>query len=144
MVTAILNLTIITLKIVFLIFSRVIKFKQEEYEIFLERLQTIKKVLDKIVENQLEHINEQDWLSNIDWANRERYNAYKNISTSLIEHGYGIIEFRNQQLMAMGMRVKALEQKVVEVLASTMNKENKAITIAKILVEEYKDDGKHS
>ena len=119
--------------------TRIIKFKQEEYEIFVRRLETIKEVLNKIVENKLDVINEDDWLANLEWEQRRRYETYKTISESLLYKGMGIEEFKSQAMMAMGGRVKQLEIQIINILASTIDIEEKAIKISKILVEDYTD-----
>ena len=135
MAGTILELVLISLKLVYAIIGSIIKWNVEERNRFEERMRTISNLLKEAVENKDESLNEADYLSNLEWEKKEKYKTYKMKSKEVLSFGYGITELEAVTDMGMGIRVANHKTVIIELLQRNLSVEEKAQWIAKDLVE---------
>jgi len=135
MATAILELIVIVLKLVLYIINVWLGWKMEERQRFEERMKNLTDLLKKAVENKEESINEEDFLSNLEWEVQERYKNYKDACFQSLSSGKGIEELKKQEILGMNLRIAQKEESVVEILVKDIKIEEKSKRIAKLLVE---------
>jgi len=135
MATTILELIVIALKLVYTIVGSIIKWKVEERNRFEERMKTISKLLKDAVENKDESLNEEDYISNLEWEKQVRYKTYKQKSIEVLSVGKGITELEAVTDMGMGLGISNNREAVVQILLKNLAVEEKAQWIAKELLE---------
>jgi len=135
MASTILELIVISLKLVYTIVGSIIKWKVEERNRFEERMKTIANLLKEAVDNKDESLNEEDYLSNLEWEKQERYKTYKQNTIDVLTLGGGINDLIAITSMGMGLRVTNRKDSVVQILLKNLVLEEKAQWIAKDLLE---------
>jgi len=135
MASTILELIVIALKLVYTIVGSIIKWKVEERNRFEERMKTISKLLKDAVENKDESLNEDDYLSNLEWEKKERYKTYKLKSIEVLTLGGGINELEAITSMGMGVAVANKKIVIIELLQRNLSVEEKGQWIAKNLLD---------
>jgi len=128
------ELIVIVLKLVYTIVTSIISWNVEERNRFQERMKVISKLLKDAVDNKDESLNEEDYLSNLEWEKQERYKVYKQHSLAILNQGGGISDFYNISELGMGLRVKDKKEIIVTILLRNLNIEEKSQWIAKELV----------
>jgi len=131
MSSAILELITTALKLVFTIVTQVMKWNAEERSRFEERMRTISSLLKEAVENKDESLNEEDYLSNLEWEKQQRYLAYKTQALTILNQGGGINELSVASTMGMGLAVVKNKDAVISVLLKNLDVEEKSKWIAK-------------
>lgn len=99
-----------------------------------ERLQTVIKALQDMIDNKADIVNEDNFLNQLEWEKKERYAAYKPAILSILSQGRGIEEMKKEISMAMNLRVIAHEKEIIALLQDINTPEEKAVKIAKLLV----------
>jgi len=135
MAATILELIVIALKLVYTIVGSIIKWKVEERNRFEERMRTISKLLKDAVENKDEALNEEDYLSNLEWEKQQRYQTYKRRSIEIISLGGGVNDLIAVTEMGMGLRITVKKEEVIEILLKNLGVEEKAQLIAKDILD---------
>jgi len=135
MATTILELIVIALKLVYTIVGSIIKWKVEERNRFEERMKTIATLLKEAVDNKDESLNEEDYLSNLEWEKQERYKTYKQNTLEVLTQGGGINELAGITAMGMGLRVTNKKEDVIKILLKNLAIEEKAQWVAKDILE---------
>lgn len=133
--TTILEIVLILLKIVYQVMMLYIKWSVEERRRFEERIKIVKDVLEETIKNREEVLDENDYLSNLEWEQKERYSFYKTASLNILNAGGGITELKAVETMGMHLRVQASSDKIVAILVLDILVDEKAALIAKTLVE---------
>ncbi len=133
MTATILELVVTSLKLVYSIISSIIKWNLEERNRFEERIKNISKLLKEAIENKDESLNEEAYLSNLEWEKKERYNVYKQESLGVLTKGGGISDLESVVTMAMGLKVKEKREGVISILLKNLDIEEKSKWIAKEL-----------
>jgi len=133
MAGTILELIVVSLKLVYTIIGSVIKWKVEERNRFEKRMRTITQLLKEAVDNKEESLNEEDYLSNLEWEKKEKYKTYKNNSVEILRSGGGINELLKVTTMGMGLRVEQCKEEIISFLQKNLSLEDKAKWIAKTL-----------
>jgi len=135
MASTILELIVIALKLVYTIVGSIIKWKVEERDRFEERMKTIANLLKEAVDNKDESLNEEDYLSNLEWEKQERYKTYKQNTLVVLNLGGGINELMIIPSMGMGLRVTNKKEAVIQILLKNLGIEEKAQWVAKDIIE---------
>ena len=133
------ELITVVLKIFLTIAKAFLAFNKEEKERFEERMKTLSGILKESINDQSESINENDYLSNLEWEKQERYKKYKKAALEVLMKGGGILELSSDDMeivMGMNGRVVSKREKVIEILTKNLSLEEKSKSIAACLVEE--------
>ena len=134
MATAILELIVISLKLVYSIVTSILAWNLEERNRFEERMRTVTQLLKDAVDNKEESLNEEDYLSNLEWEKKERYKTYKQASLEVLTLGGGINDLEAVTFMGMGVAVANKKTVVIGLLLRNISVEEKAQCIAKCLL----------
>lgn len=134
MASTVLELIVISLKLVYTIITSIINWNLEERNRFEERMKTVSNLLKEAISNKEESLNEASYLSNLEWEKKERYNSYKQSSISVLMVGGGLYDLSNVITMGMGLRVQQKKDIVVNILLKDTNIEEKSKWIAKELL----------
>lgn len=134
MTGTILELVLVSLKLVYAIITSIMKWKIEERNRFEERMRTISGLLKEAVDNKDESLNEADYLSNLEWEKQERYKTYKNKSAEVLTAGGGISDLSSITDMGMGLRVNNKRVEVIAILLKNLELEEKSKWIAKEII----------
>lgn len=135
MATAILELIVISLKLVYSIVTSILAWNLEERNRFEERMRTVTQLLKNAVDNKEESLNEEDYLSNLEWEKKERYKTYKLKSLEVLTLGGGINELETVMSMGMGVAIANNKTAIIELLLRNISVEEKAQWIAKCLLD---------
>jgi len=133
--STILELIVISLKLVYTMVGSIIKWKVEERDRFEKRMKTIATLLKEAVDNKDESLNEEDYLSNLEWEKKERYKTYKQQTLDTLALGGGINDLSAVTLMGMGLRVVNKKELIISILLKNLEIEEKAQWVAKELLE---------
>lgn len=121
----------IVLNIVFIFIRRWLTRDLEQRRLLRERLDTLRDLLKKAYSDDSEVINEDDFLSNIDWETRQRYEAYReDILNALLEEK-NIHDLKKITKMGLGNRIQMRYIQVGNILDLEESAEIKAHLIAK-------------
>ena len=134
MAETILELVLISLKLVYSIITSITSWNVEERNRFEERMRTISKLLKEAIENKDEALNEESYLSNLEWEKKERYNSYKNSTLIILKKAGGITDLLTVTTMGMGLRVQIKKDIVIQILLKNLDAEEKSKWVAKELV----------
>lgn len=135
MTTAILEIVVLGLKLIFMLINGIIKYNAEEQRRFEERLKTLSDALKRAIENKEESLNEEAYLSNLDWEKKQRYQVYKINFVNVIKDGGGLAELSAVTAMAMGTKVTLKKESVLEILIKDVSVDDKSKLFAKLLAE---------
>lgn len=135
MAAVILEIVVLALKLVFLLISGVMKYNAEEQRRFEERLKTLSQALKEAIENKEESLNEDAYLSNLEWEKKQRYTTYKAKFVEVLSAGGGIAELSSVAVMAMGSKVIQNKPAVLGILLKDLSVEDKSKFFAKLLTE---------
>jgi hypothetical protein len=135
MLTIVLKLALEFFKVFWLILKMVKGFKQEEFEIFKERVETVTKILNNSFESNSEVVNEHDFISILEKEQKIRYEKYKAIAKTCLLSATGINEMEKLTAMGFGARVTAFKTHILDILRGNDTIDNKSIKIAKKLLE---------
>lgn len=123
-------------KLIFMLLRGVIKRgNAEELKRFEERLRTLSTALKEAVSNKEESLNEEAYLSNLEWEKKQRYTAYKAKFLEIVKAGGGYVELSSVSSMAMGTKVSQKKDAIIEILSKDMPVEDKSKIFAKLLAE---------
>ena len=135
MASSILELIVISLKLVYTIIHAIIKWNLEERLRFEERIKTVSMLLKEAVENKDESLNEDSYLSNLEWEMKQRYETYKEKSLEILRQGGGIVELENVSDMGMGLRIQDKKENIIQILLKNLDIVEKSKWIAKEIIE---------
>jgi len=135
MATAILELIVVVLKISFSIFQSIMAWKEEERQRFEDRIRNLSTILKEAIVNKDEVLNEQDYLSNLEWEQQERYKTYKQACVEVLSAGGGINELNLRNIMGMNLRIAEKIKETIAILVRDLTIEDKSKLIAKLLLE---------
>jgi len=133
MTSLILEIVIQGLKLLALIITSIIKYNAEEQARFEARIKVVSTALKAAIENKDESLNEEAYLANLAWEQKTRYQTYKTQTYNILTAGGGLSELSSVVTMAMGIRVTANKDKVIEILVKDLNIEEKSKLIASML-----------
>jgi hypothetical protein len=135
MAASILEIVILGLKLIFMLLNGIMKYNAEEQKRFEDRLKTLSSALKAAVDNREESLNEEAYLSNLEWEKKQRYTAYKAKFLEVVKAGGGYVELSLASTMAMGTKVSQKKDAVIEILNKDMSVEDKSKLFAKLLAE---------
>lgn len=135
MTTAILEIVVLGLKLIFMLISGIMKYNAEEQKRFEERIKTLSSALKAAIENKDESLNEETYLSNLEWEKKQRYQTYKTKFLEVLRIGGGIVELCNASNMAMGTKVMQRKEEVIGILLKDLAVEEKSKLFAKLITE---------
>ena len=135
MAASILEIIAVILKIVYSIFAASIAWKEEERQRFEDRIKNLTTILKEAIVNKEEVLNEQDYLSNLEWEKQERYKAYKQICVEVLSSGGGINELTQKDTLGMNLRISEKVKETIAILVQDLNVEDKSKLIAKMLTD---------
>jgi len=130
------ELITVVLKIFFTFMKAYMAWNKEERERFEERMKNLSGVLKEAINDQSESMNEEAYLSNLEWEKKQRYEAYKKSLAPMLARGAGyesLISIKGN--MGLSQRIIANEPKVVEILVKSVSVDEKCKLIASLLVE---------
>ena len=123
------------LKIFLTFFQKWLAWKADERLKFEERMRNMANILKEASGDSSEAINEEDYLANLNWELKKRYDLYKKETFKILMEGGGIIELKSVISMGMGKRIEERSDKVIEILRNDKSLNVKARMISKILIE---------
>lgn len=135
MASTILELIVISLKLVYSIVTSILKWNLEERNRFEERMKTISKLLKDAIDNKDESLNEVAYLSNLAWEKKERYNCYKQNTVDILKKAGGISDLLGVSTMGMGLRVQSKKDTIILILIKNLDIDEKSKWVAKELTE---------
>ena len=135
MTATILEIISSCLKLLYMIASSWMAWKEEERNRFIERMKTISGLLKEAVINKEETLNEDAYLSNLEWEKQERYKVYRDQSLRVILAGDGLSELLKVTISAMNLRVEKNKDLIIQILTKNLDSLEKSKLIAKALVD---------
>lgn len=135
MVTAILELVVIILKLFLHIMSMWLKWKMEERKRFEDRMKILTGLLKEAVENKDESMNEEAYLSNLEWEEQERYKKYKEVCLKVLSIGEGFDSLKQNKVLGMHLRLEQKKDETITILIKDISVEEKSKLISKLLLE---------
>jgi hypothetical protein len=131
----ILDLIVVFAKLLLLFLTKIMKGKIEDKIRYHNKMQILLKLLNDMVNDRSEKINEEDFLSNLDWEKKQRYESYKNQINTLVnkEIPITISELLKINILGMNLRVVAREKEIINILLKDLSDSDKAILIAQDL-----------
>ena len=133
MASLILEIVVQGLKLLYLIIDGILKYNAEEMARFQSRMQIVSDALKAAIDNKDESLNEEAYLSNLAWEQKQRYQTYKTQTLTILTAGGGIVELSAVVLMAMGLRVTKYKDKIIAILVKDLVIEEKSKEIAAFL-----------
>ena len=135
MVGGILELITTILKIFLLFAGKYVGWKAEERARFEERMKNITNLLKEAAQDKAESVNEEDYLTNLDWEKKKRYDEYKRNALEILSRGGGFNDLKEVKFLGMNLRVVSKEKEVVEIITKDLKLDDKCKLIAKTLLE---------
>lgn len=129
----ILEIVLQGLKLLYIIIDSIMKYNAEEMARFKDRMQIISNALKAAIENKDESLNEEAYLSNLVWEQKQRYNTYKTKSLTILTAGGGIVELSAVPDMAMNIRVLKYKDAIIKILIKELPIDEKSKQIAAFL-----------
>lgn len=129
----ILDLILTFSKLLLLFISKWMKGRMEEKVRYHKKMTLILKLLQEASEDKSEVVNEKDFLSNLDWEKKTRYEKYKVNILEILNKGGGFSDLLEVTDFGMNLRLKTKEIEVFNVLGDILTNEEKTIKIAQIL-----------
>lgn len=123
------------LQIAFYILKVYINWTSKERTIFDQRMKIVANLLKEAIENREEALNEEAYLSNLEWESKQRFNSYKEQILDVLRKGGGIKDLEAIELLGMGLRVVKKEDEIIQILTKDLDIEEKSKRIAKVLLE---------
>lgn len=123
------------LQIFLIIFKQWMSGSLEEKKKLEERLKNVATLLKRAAEDKSESINELDYISNLDWEKKLRFDSYKKEVLSILKSGGGLPELKLNTYMGLGERLLNKEEVISDILNSLRSIEDKSIILSKELIE---------
>lgn len=123
------------LQIAFYILKVYINWTSKERTIFDQRMKMVSNLLKEAIENREEALNEEAYLSNLEWESKQRFTTYKEQILDVLRKGGGIKDLEAIELLGMGLRVEKKEAEIIQILTKDLDIEEKSKRIAKVLLE---------
>lgn len=133
MATSILEIIVLSLKLVYMLISGIMKYNAEEQARFDQRIKTLSAAMKAAIENKEESLNEDAYLSNLDWDQKQRYTQYKLKFLEILKVGGGLADLSVVPTMAMGARVILNKDGVLAILLKDISLDEKSKQFAKLL-----------
>ena len=135
MASQIISLLLEVFKLVSFIVTTVKNFNAEEQKRYDARIAGLTNLLKEMSADKTEIINENDYLSNMDWEKKTRYEAYKASCLAILTLGGGIDKLLLETKMGMSTRIDSKKDAVLQILAKPIEILAKSQLIAKLLSE---------
>lgn len=131
----VLELIIILLKIFLIFLNKWFSWKAEERDRFEERMKNMANLIKEAAEDKSESINEDDYLSNIDWETKQRYDSYKKEIQEVLKKGGGISELNLVKTLGLNKRLANKNLEAIEIIIKDTSIEDKSKLLAKLLTD---------
>jgi len=129
----IIELILVFSKIIFLFLTKWAKGEVQERIMYHRKMTTLLNLLKQAAEDKSEVINEKDFLSNLDWEKKQRYEVYKKSISEVLERDGGFSDLLEITSLGMNLRIKTKEKEVFEILMKDITIEEKTIRISQII-----------
>lgn len=131
----ILELIVVFGKLILIFLSKAMKGKMEDQVRYHNKMKILLELLNDMANDKSEKINEEDFLSNLDWEKKQRYETYKNQINTIVNKGIPltITELLKITILGMNLRIAARENEIINILRKDLADSDKAILIAKDL-----------
>lgn len=129
----ILNLISTFFKLILIFVTKWLKGQMEERVRYHKKITLILDLIKKATDDKSEIINEKDFISNLDWEKKTRYEKYKSNIIDVLNKGGGFSDLLEVTDLGMNLRLKTKEKEVFEVLTDIITNEEKTVKIAQIL-----------
>ncbi|MDB4330186.1 hypothetical protein N9948_00465 [bacterium] len=100
---------------------------------FNKRMENMATLLEEAMSDKSEAVNEDDYLANVEWEKKKRYESYKTEALIVLERGDGLEGLKLVVSLGMGILIAKKETQIVEALKKDLTVEDKAKLVAKIL-----------
>lgn len=127
-------LTVI-LKLIYFIIKLYLRGDLKERKKLEERLKNLSDLLKKSREDNSEAKNEEDYLSNLNWENKKRYEFYKKLLLENLENKNSFESISKINSMGLMERISLCYEKAFSIFNSNLDDSSKASEIAKLLIE---------
>jgi hypothetical protein len=128
----ILELIVTFSKIILLFLGKWLKAEMEERIRYHKKMTTLLDLLKEAAEDKIEIINEKDYLENLNWEEKTRYDMYKPKVLYVLSNGGSFKELTEIKSYGFDLRIKRKEKEVNEILGKNISNEDKAIQISKL------------
>lgn len=131
----ILDLIVVFAKLLLIFLTKSMKGKMEDQVRYHNKMKILLELLNDMVNDKSEKINEEDFLSNLDWEKKQRYETYKSQINILVNKGIPltITELLKITVLGMNLRVATRELDLINIMRKDLSDSDKAILIAKDL-----------
>ena len=134
MTTTIIEVILQAIKLVLYLILKGMSSSAEENRKLADRLKLVSQLLKEAMGSTNDTVNEQDFIENLEWEQKKRYETYRDICLKVLNSGGSFLDLEKQTMMGMGERVTKNKDEILKILEKMLlDKETKAILIAKQL-----------